>query len=299
VTGLIYVAIIALWAAVLVPMWLRRHDHASESRNVERFNTAMRSLSGSRRRGRRPGDREVLQPRRPREREVVVTGARRRVRDTERMSASEVRAARGLDRAEQTGRRTGGAAARRRRVLAVLALLTVATAVAVVLGAVPALVLAVPAVMLVVFVVLAPRRPAGRATAATRPAPRRRRAAEVEPDLRPRPGRRTIDPLPAPVTGPALAPTGTDGAPLDGWEPVPTTLPTYVNAPRASGIPRILDLTTPGTWTSAAMLEHAQQLRHPHRDLHAEQEAVLAEDWDDVVADYADPQPPRRRAVND
>lgn len=42
--GLIYVAIIALWAIVLVPMWLRRHDQASEMRGVDRFNNAMRSL---------------------------------------------------------------------------------------------------------------------------------------------------------------------------------------------------------------------------------------------------------------
>ena len=42
--GLIYVAIIALWAIVLVPMWLRRHDRASELRGVDRFNNAMRSL---------------------------------------------------------------------------------------------------------------------------------------------------------------------------------------------------------------------------------------------------------------
>ena len=30
VTGLIYVVIIALWVAVLIPMWLRRHDQVSE-----------------------------------------------------------------------------------------------------------------------------------------------------------------------------------------------------------------------------------------------------------------------------
>ena len=42
---MIYVVIIALWAAVLIPMWLRRHDQVSEVRSTARFSDAMRSLS--------------------------------------------------------------------------------------------------------------------------------------------------------------------------------------------------------------------------------------------------------------
>jgi hypothetical protein len=45
VTGLIYLVIIALWAAVLIPMWLRRHDQISEVRSTARFSSAMKSLS--------------------------------------------------------------------------------------------------------------------------------------------------------------------------------------------------------------------------------------------------------------
>lgn len=44
-TGLIYLVIIALWAAVLIPMWLRRHDQISEVRSTARFSSAMKSLS--------------------------------------------------------------------------------------------------------------------------------------------------------------------------------------------------------------------------------------------------------------
>ena len=43
-TGLIYVVIIALWAAVLIPIWLRRHDQISEVRSTARFSSAMKSL---------------------------------------------------------------------------------------------------------------------------------------------------------------------------------------------------------------------------------------------------------------
>ena len=43
-TGLIYVAIVALWAAVLIPMWLRRHDD-DEAHRLERHAEAMGTLA--------------------------------------------------------------------------------------------------------------------------------------------------------------------------------------------------------------------------------------------------------------
>lgn len=44
-TGLIYAAIVAAWAAYLVPLWLRRHDEAAASRSADRYSTAMRVLA--------------------------------------------------------------------------------------------------------------------------------------------------------------------------------------------------------------------------------------------------------------
>ena len=44
VTGLLYVAIVALWAAVLIPMWLRRHDD-DQARRIERHRVAMGTLA--------------------------------------------------------------------------------------------------------------------------------------------------------------------------------------------------------------------------------------------------------------
>lgn len=43
-TGLIYVAIVALWAAVLIPMWLRRHDD-DQARRIDRHRVAMGTLA--------------------------------------------------------------------------------------------------------------------------------------------------------------------------------------------------------------------------------------------------------------
>ena len=47
------------------------------------------------------------------------------------------------------------------------------------------------------------------------------------------------------------------------WEAVPATLPTYVNAPRASAIPRPIDRSRPGEWTGEAMVETARTMRRP------------------------------------
>jgi peptidoglycan/LPS O-acetylase OafA/YrhL len=53
VTGLIYVAIVALWAAVLIPMWLRRHDD-DEERRRERHEEALGVLARFRSANARP-----------------------------------------------------------------------------------------------------------------------------------------------------------------------------------------------------------------------------------------------------
>ena len=44
-SGLIYLAIVIVWAAILIPMFLRSRDAALEDRSVERFDHAMSILS--------------------------------------------------------------------------------------------------------------------------------------------------------------------------------------------------------------------------------------------------------------
>ena len=68
VTGLIYVAIVALWAAVLIPMWLRRHDD-DQARRIERHRVAMGTLA------RIADDGEVAQGAAARRRRVIVAAA--------------------------------------------------------------------------------------------------------------------------------------------------------------------------------------------------------------------------------
>jgi hypothetical protein len=68
VTGLVYVAIVALWAAVLIPMWLRRHDD-DHIRRIERHRVAMGTLA------RMSDDAEASQDAAARRRRLVVVAA--------------------------------------------------------------------------------------------------------------------------------------------------------------------------------------------------------------------------------
>lgn len=64
-SGLIGLAIVAIWLVVLVPMWLNRHDADEASRSMDSFSTAMRVLSRRAPARRHAGDaRYVVMPRR-------------------------------------------------------------------------------------------------------------------------------------------------------------------------------------------------------------------------------------------
>lgn len=242
----IYLVIAVMWAVVLVPMWLKRHDEAQESRSADRFARAMGSLRrGSSSEG--APQREVLMPTRPRsdrETHVVVTGPR----------ASQSPAAQ-------------AAARRRRTLLALLGLLTVTLLLGAV-GVVPLLLSAVPLLLVVGFLVVA-RRQVMLAAQARRRQDRRTALAEAarEADVRYATGRsvarrggRVVDPAPqaAPQHEVVAETAYAEATGTDAWHAVPTTLPTYVTAPRATKMPRVIDLTHPGAWTGAAMVEQAR-----------------------------------------
>ena len=251
-SGLLYAAIIGMWAVVLVPMWLRRHDEAQESKSADRFARAMGSLrrgdSGS---VGASGHRAVLMPRRPssvRDTQVVVTGPR--------------------------GTLTPAAAAaeRRRRVLAVMGVLLSLWVVLALLHTVPRWTVVMPVVLVIGFLTVARRQVALAADLKRRQARRATlseaaRAADARygvAESRARRGGRVVAPSPAaepqPVERGVVAEVPAKGlASGESWHAVPTTLPTYVTAPRATKIPRVIDLTTPGSWSGAAMVEQARE----------------------------------------
>ncbi len=245
-TGVIYAVIVGMWALVLIPMWLRRHDEAQESKSADRFARAMGTL----RRDATTALGTVSQ------REVMMPGRPAAAHDTQ-VSVSGP----SLSPAAE-------AAARRRRVLAALAGLLLVTIVVALLQRIPMWTIAVPATLVIAFFVTA-RRQVARTENLRRRRDRRStlaeaaRAAEARygaAEGLARRGGRMVDPAPmaepARVAEPVAAPAAVRD---DAWHPVPTTLPTYVTAPRATRMPRVIDLTTPGSWSGAAMVAQARE----------------------------------------
>ncbi|HET6816518.1 MAG TPA: hypothetical protein VFH66_04750 [Mycobacteriales bacterium] len=227
-SAVIYAAIVVMWAVVLVPMWLRRHDAATESRSVERFSTAMRTLS--RRTHATPGRRYVVMPRRQAGTvSVHVTGAAVAASGSARPS-----------RPAASNARVTMVRRRRRTTFALLGLVTL-TALLAVAGAFPWLLQVVFDLLLVAFLAHL-RTQARRAAAVARP----RRQAPVAAAAPARPVRRAPA---APVAEPALVAPAADvswteelraGSGFaveveveDTWQPVPVPPPTYTLKPPA------------------------------------------------------------------
>lgn len=72
-SSVVFGVIILMWAVVLVPMWLRRHDETEETRSVDTFSKAMHTLS--RREAAAREKKYGLIPTRTRNHEVHVSGA--------------------------------------------------------------------------------------------------------------------------------------------------------------------------------------------------------------------------------
>lgn len=297
-TGLIYVVIIALWAAVLIPIWLRRHDQISEVRSTARFSSAMKSL------GKKDG------------REARRSGAP--VAFDPRTRAQEV------------------AARRRAIVMGALSASLALTLVLAVVGAIPRWVPILLAVVVLSYVIAAAvtssQRGASRQMADVSGRSSRRsvepasyeelddyreiaysdQVAEVAyPRTRgARPAsKRSRDAQIAAAMDDFVAWDPWDGE-EDGkvaegaWSAVPTTLPTYVNAPRATRVRRPIERDR--DWSGEAMVEVARGMRRPRitvddltddkYSLGTSSSRFEAEDTTELPAVRFDAQEPRRAA---
>ena len=129
----------------------------------------------------------------------------------------------------------------------------------------------------------------------------------VEPEDAARPGGRVVETAPEPA-GEVLR-RGSRRRHLGGGR---LPLPTYVTAPPASRIPRVIDLTTPGTWTGAAMVEQVRRDRTAaidgasFADLYVDDDIAVdttlppaGGEFFDQMQDAADDELPLRRAVNE
>jgi hypothetical protein len=277
-SGVIYAAIVAAWAAVLVPRWVRRNEEVDEAREIDgargvRILARPADVSRAGRHGHGAGvtatatfhDGRVAGTR------VADPADHSRVEPNSRL-AEKVTPSSPHGQAE-----FGVAARRRRRVLLILLLAVAATAAAVVVVRMPAWWVVVPSTSLAGFLVLA-RRAAVRE--ARRRRFRRRPAAGPAAPVAHEPVPTRIAVLDEPEPVPEVDP--------DAWEPVAVPLPTYVTKavapPQAT---RKIDLTQPGAWTSGR-LDPAGSITLPKAATAPERRADEAEEL-----------PEQRRAVGD
>jgi hypothetical protein len=300
-TGLIYAAIVVVWAVVLIPLALRRHDHAARSHSIERFSSAMRVLA---RRGPASESRSI----------AVAPDRLARAPLAHEVASPPAAPPRRPTRAAMKA-----AAARRRRVLSVLLALTTLVGAASAVGLLPVYAVVVPFVGVVAFLWLA-RRQVRKASdsfwqylADVRPEPsnvvrREGSAAAARVDASEgvvRVGAPGAPGAPEAADGEedtvgisredlaaaasathveAVALATSDGGSL--WDPLPVTLPTYVDKPAAARSVRTIDLGEPGTWsaghsaadsaTAAAAEEPARSSAESEAEAEVEAEARAA-----------------------
>jgi hypothetical protein len=304
-SGLIYAAIIVMWAAYFIPRWLRRHEELSESRSVEKFDHAMRILS---RREPTPDQRYVVMPARPDEPE------RPRRRRTP-MPATDVRprTSRPVSVARRTTARERSLAVRRRRVLAALVLLAVAVAAATPLTPLPWW---VPVVLVLVTLgdLLHLRMQERRRVQRTRDREKVRRrthsrlqrvdsAERLEVARRMLAERRAAaeaERVEAEWAAHEAARLAGEAADATGWQPTPVPLPTYVTKPKAPRYGRAVGLSA-GAHAGAAVAQGQEpfdqtlgaQVPAAHVRAHASDEAK------DAAFEELDAILDGRRAVND
>lgn len=243
-TGLIYVAIVAAWAAYLVPMWLRRHDEASRAKSVERYSSAMRVLA------RQTDDldraRYVVRPQ----------GA---TVETPRVIPPPPKRS-GASGASRRARRV--AAMRRRRVLSMLTLSLLSVTALASFAIVPWWSVAIPGGLILLFLVVArvqvrKMRRQDRQRVETARASRKAARVDVAYAYGPPPAdsEPTVEvKLPAP---PVAEPVAPNPAAEGLWDPVPVTLPTYVHKEKAPDrTVRTVNLSGPEVFSSARMTEY-------------------------------------------
>lgn len=241
--ALIFVAVVVAWAVYLVPKALSHHEESVRSRSVDRFSHRMRVLAR-----REPVDsrnaRLVLQPGRGAGSPVVTSKG-------PGPSPAELRARR------EAARR---ATRRRRNVLALLLLANVAVAACAGFGLFSWWYQAIPAGLLAAWLVACRVMVRGeRATLRSAPAVTAPAGDGAAEPAQPEPvleapayfevtrNDQGFDEVSATATTSVIS-----AAPVDPdlWDPLPVTLPTYVDAPAARRTVRTIDLDATGVWSS-------------------------------------------------
>lgn len=258
VTGLVYLAIIALWAVFLVPWFSRHRDDQIGRRSADRYRRAMNTLARSGNARHRSATEIVHEEEWGQD-----------LPDPTHLWRSFVSVVSPAGKAP----RAAALAHRRRNVLMALAAGTGFSVVVTFAVGLPAFLPVVFVLLTAGYVTLLARavQPAALGLNADRAAETDRlRSATLAAQDR---ARDLLHP-PQRVSGAG-----------DEWSAVATPLPTYVSKPKASKSPRVLDLTKP--WNGAAMVEQAQT----ERDRAAAEKAAAQAQFDrEMAALEVDPQ---------
>jgi hypothetical protein len=250
-SGLIYAAIVACWAAVLVPRWIRRNEEVEHAREED----AARGVRVIERERRTAGTASAG----ARRAHPAAHPGRPATSSTSSASSAEPLAEESGSQATTAPTEFGLAARRRRRVLTILLLALSGTVAGTLAGALASGWVAAAGGVLLVFLVVARRaavaearrqarmRQVARARAAHAEAAGSDERASMSADEhetgRPRKRVAVLDePPPAEPIDP------------DAWEPVPVPLPTYLTKAKAvPPVARKIDLSSPGAWTSGRL----------------------------------------------
>lgn len=257
--ALIFVAVVVAWAVYLIPKALSHHEESVRSRSVDRFSDTMRVLAR-----REPVNsrnaRLVLQPGRGASAPVVTSKGP------------------GPSPAEQRARREAvqRATRRRRRVLGLILLTNLGVATAAGFGVFSWWYQAIPAGLLIAWLITC--RVMVKAERAVSAPTAVRTGAEAETDID---GETAAEhPETYAVTQnddgfDEVAPTANTAviaADPNLWDPLPMTLPTYVDAPTARRTVRTIDLDASGVWSSgrseidSALAREADEIERRSRD---------------------------------
>ncbi|WP_298328102.1 hypothetical protein [Haloactinopolyspora sp.] len=273
-SGLIYAAIVAAWAAFLVPRWVRRNEEVERAREAD-------TARGVR----------VL----PRGNASMHAPHRGLVADDPAPARVEAEPAAPPD---ALGEAFAVAARRRRRILALLLAATVAAIVATYVGSAPGWLPVVTGMLTVLFLAAARRAAVAQAQRRRAEARRRRRVRADETAERPADSPEDTGwtvPV-ADTTRRLVIPDDVEPvADPDAWQPIPVPLPTYVTKPKAPRVARKIDLSKPGSWTSGR-LDPIGSVSLPRRE---PDERPAAASSADHSPQEADEQPEHRRAVGD
>ena len=262
-SGLIYAAIVACWAAVLVPRWIRRNEEVERAREEDaaRGVRILDRRQSSARRGYGHASLPMLSTPTPSDMPIdrpdAVPEANAYGADADDVPPMDDHApVPGADADPyQIYRHSFAVAARRRRrVLMLLVLALGVVGLAIGAGRLPTASVAVPSALLIGFVMLARRAAvvqARRLEQIRRVAALRRAQARAEDE--------------EPESAVAMSDSGKRIAMLDlpepaeppdpnAWEPVPVPLPTYLTKAKAeTPAVRKIDLSSAGAWTSGRL----------------------------------------------